>query len=129
VRDEVVRVGTLKHHDPVSWPDSSTLAHARRAARGLGPAADEGELASFDGATGRLNFEAADASRAARQVVLVTFWTYTCISWLRQLPFLRAWAEKYSSHGLVMIGVHIPEFSFEYNADNVRQAIQDMKIT
>jgi len=63
------------------------------------------------------------------KVVLVSFWTYTCINWLRQLPYLRAWAEKYHEHGLVVIGVHTPEFSFEHDADNVRRAMQDMGIT
>jgi thiol-disulfide isomerase/thioredoxin len=61
-------------------------------------------------------------------VVLVGFWTYTCINWLRQLPYLRAWAGKYSGHGLVVIGVHTPEFSFERKADNVRRAVQEMGI-
>jgi thiol-disulfide isomerase/thioredoxin len=69
------------------------------------------------------------AADTGRKVVLVDFWTYTCINWLRQLPYVRAWAEKYSSHGLVVIGVHTPEFSFEHNASNVRQAVQDMRIS
>jgi thiol-disulfide isomerase/thioredoxin len=89
----------------------------------------EGELASFDGATGWLNSKPLTPAGLHGKVVLIDFWTYTCINWLRQLPYLRAWAEKYSGHGLVVIGVHTPEFSFEHNADNVRQAIQDMKIT
>jgi hypothetical protein len=59
---------------------------------------------------------------------VVSFWTYTCINWLRQLPYLRAWAGKYSDHGLTMIGVHTPEFQFEHNADNVRQAVDGMRI-
>jgi thiol-disulfide isomerase/thioredoxin len=63
------------------------------------------------------------------KVVVVDFWTYTCINWLRQLPYLRAWAGKYSAHELVVIGVHTPEFSFEHDADNVRQAVQEMGIT
>ena len=62
-------------------------------------------------------------------MVLVGFWTYTCVNWLRQLPYLRAWAGKYAGQGLVLIGVHTPEFSFEHNADNVRQAVQDMRVT
>jgi thiol-disulfide isomerase/thioredoxin len=62
-------------------------------------------------------------------VVVVGFWTYTCINWLRQLPYLRAWAEKYDGHGLSVIGVHTPEFSFEHDADNVRRAVQDSGIT
>ena len=61
-------------------------------------------------------------------MVLVDFWTYTCINWLRQLPYVRAWAEKYSGHGLVVIGVHTPEFAFEHNPDNVRRAVQDMRV-
>jgi thiol-disulfide isomerase/thioredoxin len=61
-------------------------------------------------------------------VVLVNFWTYTCINWLRQLPYVRAWAGKYSSQGLVVIGVHTPEFGFEHNPDNVRRAVPDMRV-
>jgi thiol-disulfide isomerase/thioredoxin len=90
---------------------------------------DEGELPSFDDATGWLNSQPLTLAGLRGKVVLVNFWTYTCINWLRQLPYVRAWAEKYSSHGLEVIGVHTPEFSFEHNADNVRQAIGDMKIT
>ena len=90
---------------------------------------DEGGLASFEGATGWLNSPPLTPAGLRGKVVVVDFWTYTCINWLRQLPYVRAWAEKYSSHGLVVIGVHTPEFSFEHNADNVRQAIQDMGIT
>ena len=60
-------------------------------------------------------------------MVLINFWTYTCINWLRQLPYVRAWAEKYSGEGLVVIGVHTPEFPFEHDADNVRRAVQEMK--
>ena len=59
--------------------------------------------------------------------MLVDFWTYTCINWLRQLPYVRAWAEKYRQ-GLVVIGVHTPEFPFEHNIDNVRRAVQQMRI-
>jgi hypothetical protein len=61
-------------------------------------------------------------------VVLTNFWTYTCINWLRQLPYLRAWADKYSGHGLVVVGVHTPEFWFERDADNVRRAVREMRI-
>jgi thiol-disulfide isomerase/thioredoxin len=89
----------------------------------------EGELPSFDGATGWLNSEPLTPAGLRGKVVLVDFWTYTCINWLRQLPYLRAWAEKYSGHGLVVIGVHTPEFSFEHNPGNVRRAVQDMRIS
>jgi thiol-disulfide isomerase/thioredoxin len=90
---------------------------------------DEGELPSFEGATGWLNSPPLTAAGLRGKVVLVDFWTYTCVNWLRQLPYVRAWAEKYSRHGLVVIGVHTPEFSFEHNADNVRRAVQDMRVT
>ena len=66
---------------------------------------DEGELASFDGATGWFNSEPLTPAGLREKVVLIDFWTYTCINWLRQLPYLRAWAEKYSGHGLMVIGV------------------------
>jgi thiol-disulfide isomerase/thioredoxin len=90
---------------------------------------DEGELPSLDGASGWLNSPPLAPAGLGGTVVLAGFWTYTCINWLRQLPYLRAWAGKYSGHGLVVIGVHTPEFSFEHNAGNVRLAVQDMGIT
>ena len=88
----------------------------------------EGELPSLDGATGWLNSPPLTPAGLRGKVVLAGFWTYTCINWLRQLPYLRAWAEKYAGHGLVVIGVHTPEFGFEHNPDNVRQAVEDMQI-
>jgi thiol-disulfide isomerase/thioredoxin len=88
----------------------------------------EGELPSFDGATGWLNSPALTATDLSGKVVVVNFWTYTCINWLRQLPYLRMWAGKYADHGLVMIGVHTPEFGFEHDPDNVRRAMHDMRI-
>ena len=60
--------------------------------------------------------------------MLVDFWTYTCINWLRTEPYVRAWAEKYKNQGLVVIGVHTPEFAFEHDVDNVRRAVKDMRI-
>ena len=88
----------------------------------------EGQLPSFDGATGWLNSPPLTESDLRGKVVLVNFWTYTCINWLRQLPYVRAWAGKYSGQGLVVIGVHTPEFSFEHDDDNVRWAVQDMRV-
>ena len=88
----------------------------------------EGELPSFDGATGWLNSPPLTPAGLRGRVVLASFWTYTCINWLRQLPYLRAWAEKYSSQGFVVIGVHTPEFGFEHDPGHVRRAIQDMQI-
>ena len=88
----------------------------------------EGELPSFGGATGWLNTPPLTPAGLRGEVVLVSFWTYTCVNWLRQLPYLRAWAGKYAGHGLVVIGVHTPEFSFEHFPDNVRRAAADMRI-
>jgi thiol-disulfide isomerase/thioredoxin len=88
----------------------------------------EGELPSLDGATGWLNSPALTPAGLRGKVVLVDFWTFTCVNWLRQLPYLRAWAEKYAAYGLVVIGAHTPEFGFEHDPDNVRRAVEDMKI-
>jgi thiol-disulfide isomerase/thioredoxin len=80
------------------------------------------QMPSFDGATGWLNSEPLSFAGLGGNVVLVQFWTYTCINWLRTLPYTRAWAEKYEGQGLVVIGAHTPEFPFEHNHDNVRRA-------
>jgi thiol-disulfide isomerase/thioredoxin len=88
----------------------------------------EGRLPSFDGATGWLNSPPLIADELRGRVVLVNFWTYTCINWLRQLPYVRAWAQKYTGQGFVVLGVHTPEFAFEHDADNVRRAMKDMRI-
>src|SRR5690348_7110856 len=88
----------------------------------------EGELPSFNGATRWLNSPPLTAGGLRGKVVLVEFWTYSCINWRRQLPYVRAWAEKYRDHGLAVIGVHSPEFEFEKNVDNVRQAATDIRI-
>jgi thiol-disulfide isomerase/thioredoxin len=88
----------------------------------------EGELPSLGGATGWLNSPPLTAAGLRGKVVLIDVWTYTCINWLRTLPYVRAWAEKYKDQGLVVIGVHSPEFAFEKNADNVRRATKDMRV-
>jgi thiol-disulfide isomerase/thioredoxin len=88
----------------------------------------EGELASLDGATGWLNSQPLSLADLEGKVVLIDFWTYTCINWLRTLSYIRAWAETYEQHGLVVIGVHTPEFPFEQDADNVREAVQEMAV-
>ena len=89
---------------------------------------NEGRLGSFDGATGWLNSEPLTTEGLRGRVVLVDFWTYTCINWLRTLSYIRAWADKYEEHGLVVIGVHTPEFPFEQGADNVREAATEMGV-
>jgi thiol-disulfide isomerase/thioredoxin len=88
----------------------------------------EGTMPSLDGATGWLSSAPLTAAELRGRVVLVNFWTYTCINWLRTLPYLRAWAKKYQDHGLVVLGVHTPEFSFEHDLDNVRQAVRDLGV-
>jgi thiol-disulfide isomerase/thioredoxin len=88
----------------------------------------EGSFPSLSGATGWLNSEPLAPAGLRGKVVLIDFWTYTCVNWRRTLPYVRAWAAKYKDHGLVVIGVHTPEFSFEHNPDNVHWAIQDMRI-
>jgi thiol-disulfide isomerase/thioredoxin len=88
----------------------------------------EGHLPGFDGATGWLNSPPLTAAGLRGRVVLVNFWTYTCINWLRTLPYLRAWADKYQDPGLVVIGVHTPEFDVEHDLDNVRRAAKDLGV-
>ena len=88
----------------------------------------EGKLPSLRNATAWLNSDPLTAADLRGKVVLVEFWTYSCINWRRQLPYVRAWAEKYKDQGLVVIGIHAPEFSFEKNIDNVRWAAKDMRI-
>jgi thiol-disulfide isomerase/thioredoxin len=86
------------------------------------------EINSLDSARQWLNSEPLTAAALRGKVVLVQFWTYTCINWIRTLPYVRAWAERYKDHGLVVVGAHAPEFPFERNVDNVREAVRDMRI-
>jgi thiol-disulfide isomerase/thioredoxin len=88
----------------------------------------EGQLPSLEGGTGWLNSEPLSPEALGGKVVLVDFWTYTCINWIRTLPYLRAWDAKYRDGGLTSIGVHTPEFGFERDIDNVTAAVRDMDI-
>jgi thiol-disulfide isomerase/thioredoxin len=88
----------------------------------------EGELSSFKGATSWLNSAPLTVEELRGKVVAVDFCTYTCINWLRTLPYVRAWSEKYRDAGLVTIGVHTPEFSFEKNLDNIARALSEMNV-
>ena len=88
----------------------------------------EGMLPSFEGAAGWLNSPPLTPEGLRGKVVLVDFWTYTCINWLRTLAYVRAWHERYAAQGLVVIGVHTPEFPFERDEDNVRQAVEAMDV-
>jgi len=83
---------------------------------------------SFSGAVEWLNSKPLTATDLRGKVVVVEFWTYTCVNWLRTLPYVRAWAQKYKDEGLVVIGVHTPEFGFEANLDNIRLAMKEMRI-
>lgn len=100
----------------------------RRAAGAPAQLPDEGELPSFGGATGWLNSQPPAPGSLGGKVVLVQFCTYTCINWLRTLPYVRAWAEKYAGRGLAVVGVHTPEFEFEKDGDNVRRALKEMRV-
>ena len=85
------------------------------------------ELAALGRATEWLNSPRLTAASLLGKVVLVDFCTYTCINWLRTLPYIRAWARKYRQ-GLTLIGVHTPEFAFEQNLDNVRLAVRQLRV-
>ncbi|WP_343729986.1 redoxin family protein [Duganella sp.] len=106
---------------------------AMMARRAVAPAADalpvEGQLPSLNGAVEWLNSAPLTAEQLKGKVVLIDFWTYSCINCLRSLPYTKAWAEKYRDQGLVVIGVHAPEFAFERNVNNVRKAVKDQGIT
>jgi thiol-disulfide isomerase/thioredoxin len=93
-----------------------------------GQIADQSALASVERANEWLNSPPLTASALRGKVVLIDFWTYTCINWLRTLPYVRAWDEKYRNQGLVVIGVHAPEFAFEKNINNVRWAVKEMRV-
>ncbi|MCP5410653.1 MAG: redoxin family protein [Alphaproteobacteria bacterium] len=88
-----------------------------------------GQMPPLDGATLWLNSPPLTREQLRGKVVLVDFWTYSCINCLRALPYVKAWAAKYGPHGLVVIGVHAPEFAFEKDPDNVRRAVKDLRIT
>ncbi len=89
----------------------------------------EGQMPALSGATEWLNSPPLTTEQLKGKVVLVDFWTYSCINCLRALPYVHAWAEKYKDQGLVVIGVHTPEFAFEKNIDNVKKAIFDLKVS
>jgi thiol-disulfide isomerase/thioredoxin len=95
--------------------------------QGVGIGADRG-LAALRHATTWLNSPPLTADSLRGKAVLVDFCTYTCVNWLRTLPYLRAWDAKYREHGLVVIGAHTPEFEFEHDLDNVRRAIKAMRV-
>jgi hypothetical protein len=88
----------------------------------------QGQAPPLTGATGWLNSQPLTPDALRGRVVLYQFCTYTCINWIRTIPHIRAWAERYGEHGLVVIGLHTPEFAFEQDADNVRRALAAMRV-
>ena len=104
-----------------------TVAHLGTLLAADAKAAESRELAALGRAPEWLNSPRLTATDLLGKVVVVDFWTYTCINWLRTLPYVRAWSRKYRQ-GLVVIGVHTPEFAFERNLVNVRRAVQQMRI-
>ncbi|MEG0192806.1 MAG: cytochrome c biogenesis protein DipZ [Stenotrophomonas sp.] len=88
----------------------------------------EGTLPALDGATGWLNSPPLSAEQLRGKVVLIDFWTYSCINCLRAMPFVHEWAQRYRDHGLVVVGVHTPEFAFERDPRNVMKAVQQLKV-
>jgi thiol-disulfide isomerase/thioredoxin len=115
-----VAAGDLGMFSPADTPSIMTPAEV--------PSSFDGVLRSLVSATAWLNSPPLTVSDLPGKVVLVDIWTYTCINWLRTLPYVRAWAERYQEQGLVVIGVHAPEFPFEHDLDNVRRAANVMRV-
>jgi cytochrome c biogenesis protein CcdA/thiol-disulfide isomerase/thioredoxin len=115
----------------MAMSNTKTDGHAMMmsAAKPAGNLPVEGEIPSFAGATLWLNSPPLTAESLRGNVVVVDFWTYSCINCLRALPYVQSWYQKYKDHGLVVIGVHAPEFAFEKDPNNVRRAVADLKIT
>ena len=88
----------------------------------------QGSTPSFSGATTWFNSQPLKLDKLRGKIVLVDFWAYTCINWRRQLPYIREWQKKYKDYGLVVIGVHTPEFAFEHKLENVSRSIKEMNI-
>src|SRR5437868_3839693 len=111
---------------------ANQLLFAAMLATAIGTASDtfaaDGPLTSFRSATGWLNSPPLTPADLRGKVVLADIWTYTCINWLRTLPYVRAWAAKYKDQGLVVIGVHSPEFPFEKDLENVRRSAKAMRV-
>ncbi len=112
-------------HPPADGADAAMRSAATDPVSQL---SDEGDLPSLDGAVQWLNTPPLKAQDLRGKVVLVDFWTYSCINCLRSLPYVKAWADKYRDRGLVVIGVHAPEFAFEHDRDNVARAVRQLGI-
>lgn len=117
-------VGDMKGESMTSTGVRAPFLHAFP----VGQMSGQTELASLERANEWINSPPLTPSALRGKVVLIDFWTYTCINWRRTLPYVRAWAEKYKDQGLVVIGVHTPEFSFEKDSNNIHWAVKDMKV-
>lgn len=118
----------LRPHDNAAAMNGPSMMMRAKPAEQTEALPVEGPLPSLEGATDWLNSKPLTAEDLKGKVVVVDFWTYSCINCLRAIPYIRAWAEKYRDHGLVVIGVHAPEFAFERNVDNVKKAIATLQI-
>ncbi len=116
----------LDRFRPVAQAKTKDTSAIQPAALDLG---HEGTFPSLDGAVKWLNSPPLTRDQLKGKVVLVDFWTYSCINCLRSVPYVEAWWEKYKNDGLVVIGVHTPEFAFEKDPANVARALTDLKIT
>jgi cytochrome c biogenesis protein CcdA/thiol-disulfide isomerase/thioredoxin len=114
-------IGTLGPKNPTFVPVST--------AETTPALSDEGPMPDLSGAVGWINSPALSSKSLRGKVVVIDFWTYSCINCLRALPYVEGWAEKYKDSGLVVIGVHTPEFAFEKERANVEKAVRDLKIT
>ncbi|MDB5798720.1 MAG: hypothetical protein JWP36_2622 [Paucimonas sp.] len=118
----------VDHHRRRLCLAGASLAASQLALATPWPVASGTQLPSFQGATGWINTSPLNADALQGKVVLVNFCTYTCINWLRSLPWVRAWADKYQPQGLTVIGVHTPEFQFEKEPPNVQRALKSLRI-
>ena len=121
-------IDRLQPKPPEEAPDKAP-GMMMMSANATGPGAGPQMLPDLSGAVAWLNSPPLNGDALKGKVVLVDFWTYSCINCLRTLPYIRAWAEKYKDSGLVVIGVHTPEFAFEKDPDNVKRAVAELKIT
>ncbi len=115
--------------NPQDKPQDKPGSMMMMSATAKGAAAGPQTLPDLSGAGPWLNSPPLTPDQLKGKVVLIDFWTYSCINCLRSIPYVRAWADKYKANGLVVIGVHTPEFAFEKDLDNVKHAVSDLKIT
>jgi thiol-disulfide isomerase/thioredoxin len=122
------RFDNARMKDPEVASNDRTIGVSDQTAPFVSNLPIEGIAPSLDGAVAWLNSKPLTAAELKGKVVLVDFWTYSCINCIRTIPYVKAWAEKYADQGLVVVGVHAPEFAFEKNINNVRTAVAGFKI-